>query len=373
MATNNAINSIFSNDADGFTLGGGTVARNLSLTRSSVILSGSAPVTLSLQTQSGTVTLQDTATLTEGSIPFADSTGLLSQDNANLFWDNTNDILKLGGEVEFNVDSLGTGVGGRVLADLNSNALIQFGEYSENDTSITSDDGAFAAGGAAFIADSESALYFDGGQRITANVTETKMRTPLPAGFNRGLLINTDKVTLRDDTTPSEASTIFIAVNNLSSISTGATTNQGLFLGSSGSTINSGLTNVVVIGGSGITASLSDTVYTANLEATGRLQEAKGADIASADEITLGTDGNYFDITGTTTINHINKTNWATGSVVALQFDASVTVTHNAAAPSGTEASILLAGAVDFSATANDTLTLRFDGTTFREMARTVI
>lgn len=103
-----------------------------------------------------------------------------------------------------------------------------------------------------------------------------------------------------------------------------------------------------------------------------RFQGVKGSDVASADEITLG-DGNYFDITGTTTINHITKTNWQAGSVVHLQFDASVTVTHNAASPTGTEASILLSGAGNFSATADDTLTLVYDGTTFRELARTVI
>lgn len=106
---------------------------------------------------------------------------------------------------------------------------------------------------------------------------------------------------------------------------------------------------------------------------SGRLQGAKGTDVASADEITLGTDGNYFDITGTTTINHINNTDWQAGSVVILQFDASVTVTHNAGSPTGTEADILLAGAANFPATANDTLTLVYDGVTFRETARTVI
>lgn len=104
----------------------------------------------------------------------------------------------------------------------------------------------------------------------------------------------------------------------------------------------------------------------------GRFQSLKGSDVASADEITLGV-GNYFDITGTTTINHIDKTDWQAGSVVMLQFDASVTVTHNAGSPTGTEASILLAGAGAFSATANDTLTLMYDGTTWREITRTVI
>lgn len=105
----------------------------------------------------------------------------------------------------------------------------------------------------------------------------------------------------------------------------------------------------------------------------GRLQTSKGADIASADETTLGVDGNYFDVTGTITIDHITKTDWNTGSMLVLQFDASVTVTHNAGSPTGSEASILLSGAVNFSATADDTLQLVYDGVTFREVSRTVI
>ena len=108
------------------------------------------------------------------------------------------------------------------------------------------------------------------------------------------------------------------------------------------------------------------------IQPRGRKLGLKGADVASGDEITL-TVGNYFDITGTTTINHINKTAWLSGSVVMLQFDASVTVTHNSATPTGSEASILLVGAGNFSATANDTLTLVYDGVTFRETARAVI
>jgi len=52
----------------------------------------------------------------------------------------------------------------------------------------------------------------------------------------------------------------------------------------------------------------------------------KGADIASANSLTVGTDGNYFDITGTTQIN---------GLVVAanrhffFQFDAALVLQHN--------------------------------------------
>ena len=114
-------------------------------------------------------------------------------------------------------------------------------------------------------------------------------------------------------------------------------------------------------------------VFVSSAVISGRLQSHKGADVASADEITLGTDGNYFDITGATAINHINNAGWQSGSLVVLQFDGSVTVNHNAGSPTGSEASILLSGGSNFSATANDTLMLVYDGTTFREVARTAI
>lgn len=106
-----------------------------------------------------------------------------------------------------------------------------------------------------------------------------------------------------------------------------------------------------------------------NVTFNARILGKKASDVASANDITLG-DGNYFDITGTTQVNTIAATGWTAGSVVTLQFDASVTVKHNT---SGTGASLLLAGAADFSATADDTLTLVYDGTTWRETARTVI
>lgn len=55
---------------------------------------------------------------------------------------------------------------------------------------------------------------------------------------------------------------------------------------------------------------------------------AKGADVASASTLTLGDDGNYFDITGTTTITAIAAK--GVGTVVKLHFDASLTLTNHA-------------------------------------------
>jgi len=53
----------------------------------------------------------------------------------------------------------------------------------------------------------------------------------------------------------------------------------------------------------------------------------KGADIASAGTVTLGTDGNYFDITGTTTITGFSG---VAGTEIRLQFDGILTFTHHA-------------------------------------------
>ena len=120
----------------------------------------------------------------------------------------------------------------------------------------------------------------------------------------------------------------------------------------------------------GITNAYAIKTGTGLVDFGGRVMGAKGADAASATTLSLGTGGNYFDVTGTTQINTIEISQWTAGSTATLQFDASVTVKHNTA---GSGASILLAGAVDFSATADDTLQLAYDGVTWREVSRTVI
>lgn len=55
---------------------------------------------------------------------------------------------------------------------------------------------------------------------------------------------------------------------------------------------------------------------------------AKGADVASNAALTVGTDGNYFDVTGTTTITSIATV--GVGAVIKLHFDGALTLTHNA-------------------------------------------
>lgn len=102
-----------------------------------------------------------------------------------------------------------------------------------------------------------------------------------------------------------------------------------------------------------------------------RAQGQQGTDVGSANDMTLS-QGNYFDVTGAVQINGIAVAAWRAGSVVSLQFDSTPTVKHNTAAGAGF-ASFQLAGAVDFVASAGDTLTIIYDGTFWRELARAVI
>lgn len=55
---------------------------------------------------------------------------------------------------------------------------------------------------------------------------------------------------------------------------------------------------------------------------------SKGADVASASALPVLTDGNFFDVTGTTAITSINTL--GVGSVIRLQFDGSLVLTHHA-------------------------------------------
>lgn len=114
-----------------------------------------------------------------------------------------------------------------------------------------------------------------------------------------------------------------------------------------------------------------DTTNQNSLTIGKRFKGKKGADVASANDVTLG-DGNYFDITGATQMNGMSVSGWQSGSEVTLQFDSNPIVKHNTAASAGF-ASFFLSGAVDFSTGADDTLKLAYDGTYWREISRTVI
>ena len=101
---------------------------------------------------------------------------------------------------------------------------------------------------------------------------------------------------------------------------------------------------------------------------TGRHQADKGADVASANTLTLGGGGNVFDITGTTTINNITVTDWQSGSEITLKFDGVLQFTH-AATGSG---QMFLAGSGNLTTAVNTRIKLFLDGTDWYEISRTV-
>ena len=96
----------------------------------------------------------------------------------------------------------------------------------------------------------------------------------------------------------------------------------------------------------------------------------KGSDISSADAITLGNDGNFFDVTGATTINHILNTNWQDGSVIVLKFTGSLTLTHDSGLEIGDEESLFLQGDVNFITSTNDILTFILTPSGWEEISR---
>ena len=88
-------------------------------------------------------------------------------------------------------------------------------------------------------------------------------------------------------------------------------------------------------------------------------KQAKGADVASvAGAITLGDDGNYFDITGTNAITSITAK--TAGTVVILQFDSTATLTDGS--------NLKLAS--NFTGAAEAQIMLVCDGTNWFEVCR---
>jgi hypothetical protein len=100
-----------------------------------------------------------------------------------------------------------------------------------------------------------------------------------------------------------------------------------------------------------------------------RLEMDKGGDIVAANDLTLGLDGNVFTVTGNTQINAIATANWNAGSVIHLIFTGTPTLKDNTAGGAGT-AVMQLAGSTDFTAAAEDVITLVYDGTDWHETAR---
>lgn len=86
----------------------------------------------------------------------------------------------------------------------------------------------------------------------------------------------------------------------------------------------------------------------------------KGADVASA--AAIAPTGNLFHVTGTTNITSITSTGIAAGTEITIIFDGVLTFTDGS--------NLSLAG--NFVTSADDTITLKFDGTNWYEICRSV-
>jgi hypothetical protein len=105
-----------------------------------------------------------------------------------------------------------------------------------------------------------------------------------------------------------------------------------------------------------------------------RDKQKQGADIPIpiGNDLTLGYDGNSFDLTGNNQLNRIASADWQAGSVVTLFFTGTPTVKHGIASGGGF-VSIMLNGSVDFVAAANGRLTLRMrSDSRFWEISRAI-
>jgi hypothetical protein len=82
-------------------------------------------------------TLTITTALTTGSVPFIGASGALTQDNDNLFWDDSNNRLGIGTKLPtIALDVFGSGIIGRLNGTSTNNAFLGFGSAGTNRWSI---------------------------------------------------------------------------------------------------------------------------------------------------------------------------------------------------------------------------------------------
>lgn len=239
--------------------------------------------------------------------------------------------------------------------------------------SVSLADGTAAAPSLTFTDDQNTGLYLGGANTIgfAGNGAMTATLSPTALVLNTGVQISAP---VGSAAAPSLAFTgdLDTGVYHPAANQVGVAVNGALVTTFAASvvTLASGTGLTLTSGALTLTAG-SITLTSGNLTFTsGRLLQKQGANVASANNITLGSDGNFFLITGTTTINTIAATNWQAGSVIYLTFNGSLVVKNLTA---GTGAQLLLASSTDFPATANDTMSLIYNGTNWVEISRTII
>jgi hypothetical protein len=135
----------------------------------------------------------------------------------------------------------------------------------------------------------------------------------------------------------------------------GVAVNSTLYIGWSSSTVDIGATDTRLAKHS--TAVIKGTDGSGNI--VGFI--GGGAAVASATALPLPT-GRVFHVTGTTTVTSITSTGFQAGAIITIIFDGALTFTDGS--------NLKLAG--DFVTTADDTITLCYDGTNWYEVCRSV-
>lgn len=308
----------------------------------------------------GTDYLAPSGALTQGSVLFQGASSV-TQDNANFFWDDTNFRLGIGTAVPTHSLTFASGfndVAAYNTADQVTNyerATLSWATTANKFTIQTEKGGTgtlrnlVLGTSGAFNLEIASTGGAAGGYRFSSGTS----------------VANANQVVMNGTYASSSGVTGVLFINpTMTQTSTAGYT--AIRMNVIESTVGNGVKLLADLQVGGV--SQFSITNTGDVTIVGRELNTQGT-VASATNITLG-EGNVFAVTGTTAINTIAATGWTAGSKVTLTFSTSVTVTN---AGAGTGAAIKLAGSANFSATADDNLTLLYNGTTWNEVSRTVI
>lgn len=99
-----------------------------------------------------------------------------------------------------------------------------------------------------------------------------------------------------------------------------------------------------------------------NTVLSGAIFGHQGSDVASANDMSLAQDGNYYVVSGSTQINHIQGGEWQPGSMFILKFTGTPLIKYNQTA-SGDFRPILLPGSTDYTPTVGTSMQCFANGT----------
>jgi hypothetical protein len=253
------------------------------------------------------------STMTAGSILFAGTSGALTQDNANIFFDDTNNCLNLG-------------------------------ESSRTDARLSVFQGTSLTYGVNLRNEGQQGRFnFD-----VASSTQTFHCPVFNSNRARGTLASKSAAASGDD--------LFQINVNIQGDSTTSNTGVRLKMVADGtpSATSAPAKFTIMTTPSGATSPV-DRIVVNNVGITSLY---KGADVASASTITPT--GNLFHVTGTTNITSVSATGITAGTEITIIFDGALTFTDGG--------NLKLSG--NFVTTADDVIKLVYDGTSWFEVSR---